>query len=510
MGFLNKEKEKELINNHLQYILKNNIQDECTLVACLWKEPKLYIDYYNIAKNIIKSAIWKLFLEIGNQMSIKEYTILDELSVISFIEKYLPNEIKEKFEKFGGYKTIEVAIEVVDTNNIVPIIENLKKSAIVYNYINKISLTEERIEKLLKLDKAEDILNFFEIKIDEISLNISSEGDKTKKVNNLLDNIDDMIEESDSGMNRGLPIVNSPILDYELSGLCLGCTYLIAGQSGVGKSTLTQELLLCSLIEQEEAGVFFLNEQDLKKWQQQCLTAIINNIVLKNKNVRFNAKRWRQGKFTEIEKQWIYNAKEILQAKLNSNLIIIEELNYYSVTEVKKAIKKYAQRGIKYFCIDTFKLGADYDGKAQPYLVLQQDMRELDDLVKPSNLNVFLWVNLQLDKSSMIKRYLSRMDIGMSKNVVDVATVVLLIRNVHNDEKKGQKNAISILNPIKNNDEYLFSSGETKEIEDGHYNVIFLDKNRNGESGSYQIICKQNLGTLEYQEIGITDIPFGT
>ena len=37
-----------------------------------------------------------------------------------------------------------------------------------------------------------------------------------------------------------------------------------------------------------------------------------------------------------------------------------------------------------------------------------------------------------------------------------------------------------------------------------------IDKNRNGESGSYQIVCKQNLGTLEYKEVGVTDIPFGT
>ena len=506
---MSKEKEKELIQEQIQYILQNNIQNECSLVAILWKKPELYLEYYNLAKEIIKSKIWKFYLEIGNRMYSKGYNIFDELSVNTFIDN-LQKEAIEEFNKNGGYDTISTPMEVIDTNNIMPIIEDLKKSAIVYNFITKLSLNQDRIDKLLELDNAERISDFLDIKLDEISLNISKSDDNTKKVNNLLDNIEIMIEEADSGMNIGLPILNSPILNYELSGLCLGCIYLVGGQSGVGKSTLTQELYLCSLLEQGEAGVFFLNEQDLKKWQQQALTSIINNIVLKEKNDRFNAKRWRQGKFTEQEKIWIYEAKSILEQKMKDNLIIIEELNYYSIKEIKKAIKKYAKRGIKYFCVDTFKLGSDYDGKSQPYLALQQDMRELDDLVKPSNLNVCLWVTLQLDKSSMIKRYLSRMDIGMSKNVVDVATVVLLIRNLHNDEYEGQKNKIKVINPIKTNDEYLYKSGSDVIIENGHHNIIFIDKNRNGESGSYQIVCKQNLGTLEYKEVGVTDIPFGT
>lgn len=498
--------EKELLKEKKLIILEKSKVYECSLVAMFWKDSELYFEKYDIVKRLIKTKIWKFYFKLGNKAVCNGVKILDEISIYTYLQNF--DDLKKEFENFGGYNVIENAIDVVNLKNIDSCIENLKKYSIVYDFINDMTITKDRMEKLLELDNVEDISNFFDIKLDKIKAIVQTE-DNYKTVGKLNDDLDGVIQRGNEGINVGLPLKKSPILSQEICGLRLGELVLFGGFSGSGKTSFTQEIYLSSMWETQESCVIFLNEQTREKWKQQFLTWIINNIILKDNNKKFKSKRWREGKFSQEELDWLYKAKEMLEEKINDNSIIIEELNCYISDDVRKAIKKYAKLGIKYFAIDTFKISGDYQNNNATWFNMQEDMRKYADLIKESNLNVNLWVTLQLEKSSITYRYITDSNIGMSKNIVDVADTVILMRNIRNDEYEKGRNKIKVVNPI-NLDHY--KSGNEVELTDEteNYNIIFIDKNRNGRSKTFQIVAKNNLGTLEYEEVGITSIPFGT
>lgn len=493
--------DKQYILTLRNKILDKSISIECNIVATLWKNPDLYLEYSNeIESNMFKSDIWKLYFNIGNGMAKKGFRHIDEISVITYVDD--KPDMKEKFNSFGGYSKIDLIIDNVNEGNLQAHIETLKKYSAIYDYVTKLSMTEAGIEKLISFDSVDDIYNFLSIKVNDVFKNSSITGSRSGKIT---DNLDDLIANADKGINKGLPF-NSPILSDEIGGLMDGQIILVGGLSGTGKTTFTQELHLGAMWERQESTVYILNEQPKEKWQQQFLTWIINNkIIDKNSHERFSSKRWRDGHFTEKEKEWLYKAKQMLEDKIQDNLIIIEELETYSQKNAEKIIKRYAHLGVKYFVLDTFKVDADHQGELF-WFSMQESMRKFDDLVKPTNLNVNLWVTLQLEKGAVLKRYLTGNNIGMSRNVVDVASVALLMRRVRNDEYKGGKNELKVLKPFSKD---CMTSGEEVELNPNkQYVVIFIEKNRSGSSQEYQIVAENNLGTLEYKEVGITSIAF--
>lgn len=502
----NIEIEQNLIKTKLEKILEKSMVYECQIVATLWKEPDLYFEKYDLIKRIVKSKVWKFYLELGNKIVCNGAKVIDEITIYTYLQNR--DEDKKIFESFGGYNEIEVVISSVQTENIEVFIDTLKKFSIAYDFISKLTITENRFDKLLSLNSAEDILSFFDIKLDEIRYVIDNEN-SDKNVGKINEGLEEMILQANEGNNIGLPI-NSPILNEEICGLRLGDIILVGGLSGTGKTSFTQEIYLSAIWKHQESVVMFLNEQDIVKWKQQFLTWIINNIILKNSNKKFKTKRWLQGKFTEEEFSWLNKATQLLNEKIDNNLIILEELNFYTAKEVRKSIKKYAKLGIKYFALDTFKVSADYDtSKGAFWFSMQEDLRHFYDLIKPSNLNVSLWITLQLEKGAINHRYMTGANIGMAKNIVDTASVVLLMRNMRNDEYSGKNNKIEVVKPITLD---AYKSGESVILDDEtkKHNIIFIEKNRNGRSQEFQIVARQNLGTLEYEEVGITSIPFGT
>ena len=493
--------DKEYIITLRNKILEKSISIECNVVATFWNNPELYSDYSSeIESGMFKSEMWRLYFSIGEAMYKKGFKYIDEVSVATFLED--KNDMKDKYYSFGGYSKIELVIDLVNESNLQAHMETLKKYSAIFDYVTKLSLTESGVEKLANFDSVDDIYNFLSIKVNDIFRNVSMTGSRTGKIT---DDLDSLIETADKGINKGLQF-GSPILSEEIGGLMDGQIILVGGLSGTGKTTFTQELHLGAMWEREESTVYILNEQPKEKWQQQFLTWIINNKVIpKDSHERFSSKRWRDGHFTEKEKEWLYKAKDLLESKVKDNLIIIEELETYSQKNAEKIIKRYAHLGVKYFVLDTFKVDADHKGDLF-WFSMQESLRRYDDLVKPTNLNVNLWITLQLEKGAVLKRYLTGNNIGMAKNVVDVASVALLMRRVRNDEYKGGKNEIKVIKPFSKE---CRTSGQEVELDPNkQYVIIFIEKNRNGESQTYQIVAEQHLGCLTYTEIGITDIPF--
>lgn len=476
-------------------IRDNTLNIEGVIVGTFWSDPQLYFDYSDLTIDKFKSPIWKFYFGIGRKLAEKDIKSFNSVDV----EVYLNNneKLKSAYDNYGGFETVEVVSNIIDEKNIDSYVKEIIKWDAIYNVVDSFNFKTDDINKIKNLN-IDELYNYFSTVLNNVFINTNDNVNSSK----LNEGLDEIIENADKGLNMGMPY-NSPILSNITKGLCLGQLYLFGGLSGAGKSTFMQDVMLASIWEMGEPCAIMLNEQDHVKWKQQFLTYIINNIVLKDEYDKyFYSSRWLEGSFTEEEFEWINAAKEILLSKENSGMIIFIEFKSYSQKRAERIIKKYSSFGVTKFILDTFKLSTDR-GDEQTWLSLQEDARKFDDLIKPANLNVTLILTLQLQKSSRLLRYLTSDNIGLGKNVIDVASVSLLMRRLWNDEYVGGTHEIKVKRPIEGTDckEEVILDPKKK------YVIIFIEKNRNGISQEYQVVAEQNLGLLKYTEVGICDIP---
>ena len=164
-----------------------------------------------------------------------------------------------------------------------------------------------------------------------------------------------------------------------------------------------------------------------------------------------------------------------------------------------RLIKKYTRLyDVRYFILDTLKLDNDTYSRVNDnsWLQLQQNMVKLYNVIKPSDLNVHVWVTAQMTKTNRRARYLDQSMIGMAKNVTDVVSSLMLVRMLSQSEISG-KNAIKVINPTSGHSEML--------DEDKDYMIVFWDKNRQGQTNR-QVILEVDRGLNIIRDVGKTQI----
>lgn len=481
---------------------------EANIVSCLWKQPELFRDYDKLKLEDFTHNEWKVFYTIGKEIVVKEdKPVLDEFTVGFYLEKH--DKLKEKYIEYGGYNTIESAKAYVQIENLNGYIEELNKWNMIIKLINKgYPITSDKL-KYFKDMTSEEIYDEYEAQLNDIAINVSSQV----KSYNLCEDIDKLLEECDKGVDVGLPI-KPPILNNVIGGNALGNITLLGGLSGIGKTTLSIEWLLPSIFEHDEQIVVMINEEDENKWRKEFLTYIISNIktfidengntvIVNPKKIFFNKKRFREGKFTSDEWEVLRNAQKYLEMKKNNRNVTIIPLEQYSTALVIKIIKKYASLGVNYFILDTFK--HDYKSQnEQIWLQMMQDMVKIYDVIKPVNKNVHIWITFQLSKGSVRQRYMSQDNIGMARNMIDVASTCILVRHLRDDEYPDGKNEVKVYRLEGKNGR---SKIPVKLDKNKHYVIVFIEKNRRGESKQFQIVAENNLGINTYEEVGICNIP---
>jgi replicative DNA helicase len=465
---------------------------EANIVSCFYKSPELLYEFERLKFDDFTWNHWKVFFVIAYEIVIKEKKPhLDELTIGFYNEKH--SKIKSKYDEYGGWKTISTAKEYITINNLDGWVLELYK----WNCLLKLHRKGFSIEKdfdTLKDMTIDEIYHFYEVHLNDIFINV----EKKITSHNLCDGLNELIDECHLGLEIGLPI-KSPMLNETINGCMLGNISLLGACSGAGKTTLTLELLLPTILEKNEKCVMVINEQDEKKLRKEMLAWTINNVL----DIRFNKTRLRQGKFTEDEmNQLRIAAAWLLDKKENKNITIIP-LQSYNVKLMKKIINKYSALGVNYFILDTFKVGDDSEVQFM-WQNLMQDMRKLYDTIKPSNKNVHLWCTLQLRKDKYASRYLTMEHIGQSKSVIDVASTVLLLRQVRDDEKHEGKNELRVWKPEGVN---MKTKIPVVLHKNKSYCIIFTEKNREGQSGQFQIVAEFNMSQNLYKEVGLTIVP---
>lgn len=497
MKFIAEEKitpvEKEKLNI-LKKIVDRKISAEANVVSILYKKPELF-NNTDITRDSFSSNIWRVFFVIASAVyKTEDKAKLDDITIGFYLEKH--EKLKEKYIEYGGYKTIDTAKKYVDVSNFDGYVKELKKWDAVYNLCNRLNIFID--------DKK--LSEFSDMTIDEIAdeynclMNdtfINAEGDIVTY--GISTGIDDLIDELDQGMAVGLPYHNMPILTNETGGQYMGSITLVGGLSNVGKSAFLRNTVIPSIIEHDERIVIMLNEDGLKKWQREFLVYVANNIL----DIDMQKQTVRDGNYTEEFKDSLRKAAQWIKEKDKDKTIIILPFKRYKTANVIKVINKYSAMGVKYFALDTYKMDADSTNE-QSWLQMQQNMVEINDVVKPESKNLHILITFQLSKGSSMQRYYTQDNIGMAKNIVDPASTCLMIRTMFDDEKPGGKRALKVLRREGINKR---SEVPVKLDPKKHYQIIFIVKNREGSANQYQIVIEHDLSRNILKEIGYTTVP---
>ena len=457
---------------------------EINIVSSLWSNPQLYITYDELNINKFGFNKAKVFFEIGKDIVVKEGKELEPITVDMYLSKH--DKLKEKYVEYGGHDIFEVS-EYVNNNNTQSYINDLNKYVVLMDMLKEGFPVAENFSDYMDMT-TEEIYQEQEVLLNHIFANVEmNDRDVVKGVSFEIDNL---IEELDSGSRVGLPFYNMPLYNRETMGLNMGNLYLVAGFSGSGKSSLIRNAMLPSIIEYDEKALMIINEEDLSAVQQNLLVFVANNIYKKplQKYVL------NRGNFTPEIKELLFNCANWI--KEHDDKIKVLALSSYNCDNVVKIIKKYAHLGFKYFILDTFKQSSN--AKKDMWASMMEDSIKLYDLIKPANLNVCLVITAQLKKSASRNKELTQGDLGLSTNVIDVCSMAFFTRKLRTEElPKGSSELKVFKKEGKSGKTHVpVTLDETK-----HYIVGSFMKNRFG-SCDLSIVFEHDLSRNIINEVG--------
>ena len=464
---------------------------EANVVAILYKNPDEIFNT-NLTIDDFSNNEWRVFFQIAYDLVyVEKKSVLDDITVGFYLEKH--PRLKEKYLEYGGYNTISRAKEYVQVENLDGYIADIRKWKAVIQLCKRGFPVKDHLSEYADMT-AEQIYNNFEAYLNHIFVNI----DFDIKSYDICDGIHELIDTLDKGNAIGLPYYDMPILSKETGGQYAGSITLLGGLSNAGKSTVARSTTIPSIIKNNEKIVIMVNEDSVQKWQREMLVWICNNIL------KFDIQKHvvRDGNYSDEVKKQLHKAADWLSEKTQNHMITIIPFLQYQTSKAIKEIRKYAAMGVKYFMLDTFKMDAGKVG-ANSWLEMQQAMVSIKDVIKAEALNVHILITFQLEKGSSVMRYYTQNNIGMAKNVVDVASTCIMIRDIFEDEYPNEKRPIKVYRLEGKN-------GETKVEQPinpkKHYQIFFIVKNQEGAANKFQIVAEHDKSRNIINEIGITNI----
>ncbi len=466
---------------------------EANIVSIFYKKPELMYDYQLKLEDFSENT-WRVYWQIAYDIIVKEKkSVLDDITVGLYLEKH--SKLKQKYDEYGGYDTIDKATEYIKTSNISGYVNELKKWETVIRMIASGFPVTDRIKEFVDMS-LDEIYKEYDALLNHIFIN----AEEDIMSYSLSDGIYDLIEQLNEGIAVGLPYDNMPTLTKETGGQLPGNITLVGGLSNMGKTTLTRTMLIPSAVKYGERLVILVNEEGKAKWQRELIVWVANNIY-KTDLQKFVV---RDGKFSDEVKELLYKCADWIAEKSENNMLTIIPFARYETQKAIRVIKKYASLGVKYFILDTYK--ADAGSRSdRMWLDMQQNMVDIYDTVKAEGgKNVHITITFQLAKSSARQRFYSQDNIGMAKSIIDPASTCLMLRDVFEDEYTGERNALKVYRLDGKNNK---SKIPVKLDHDKHYQLIFIVKNREGAANNIQIVCEHDMSRNLLKEVGFTSVP---
>lgn len=478
---------------------------EAIFIGYLWNSPSLYGKYktHKITKETFTEATWYYYYYIGKEMFDNGIRSFDDVTTYSFLTSR-PQETGRKsyfeyYNEYGGYGTIEeVKAECdEDKGNDEYHFSEVQKYESLRNLQKQglIDTSNEKLVTTLANMNLKQMQSFFQFKHKESFSHVNS-GEVIEY--NLIDNLDETIDQLEAGEDAGIPLYDSPRLNKKINGQKLGNLIYLVLPSGVGKSSLITEKGVLGLIEKNEKGIVFANEEGVKRWRTRLLVTVAARIL--NKPIPRDTVN--RGGFSKQIKDTLKEAAVWLQEH-RPDFIKFIQLKKYRIEDVINRIELYRPLGYKHIYFDTFK--PDMSQNIDRWLAFSNSAQELYDCIKEESNNCSTIATVQL-KIGKEFRYLDLDCIGKSPEIVEVAAVVLAGRLVFADEYEGQKNALNAYNWEKDSGFGGWHKKPYRLDPEKKYLILFLPKNREG-SEDEQIIFEVNYDFNTWKEVALVVVP---
>ncbi|MDF2503878.1 DnaB-like helicase C-terminal domain-containing protein [Clostridium sp.] len=505
-----------------KYEIPQNLQDdvyisESYLVGLFWSNPDLYIHYdkEKITHKTFGNRIWKFYFYLGTKLCEKNIKIFDDITIEDFLST--KEKLSEEYESYGGYNTINEIMEEVKNrkDNFDGFYSIVKK----YNLLRELYLLlgEQILTKTDKYDykllSSEQISTYWQDKLNSVLLLTDSKIEEY----NLLEGLDELINELNETPDVGLPFNNSFSMTSMTNGWDYGHMYMISGFSGTGKTSITLNKIILSCIKNKEKLLIIANEMGIKDYQKLLLVTLIGNDLYEwlkeNKLKGFHRQNIDKGNFTEEDFKKLRKASEIAKKMVDNQLDLIKfvPLDVYTINNVERVLRYYANRGYRRVIIDTAK---PTEGNKERWVQFVEDFEKLDKLTRAEGggLNLSLWTTVQAGDGYIHERFLNYDCLGDAKKIKNVASVVWHLRTVWNDEYEGGSHEITCYKYSQNPNTpkgYELEEFKLKKNNAFQYMLLFTSKNRRGqtnETGLDVLVFKTSLNSNSWREIGWTKI----
>lgn len=466
----------------IKEIKDKKMSAESSVVLNIYKNTELYFDS-DLTVDSFSSKVWRFYYAIAQKLILEGKRVLDDVTVGLYMETR-KQSMKDLYEQYGGYETIQQGMEFVKDENFQSYENEIVKANTIIKLMKNgfdVLSDENKNHSSMSL---EDIESYWETKMSSIF----AETIIDEKIVDLKKGMMDVIDQANEGVHRGFPY-HSPMLNKFANGQPLGNITMLSAGSGVGKTFFTIAQVMPTIIEYEETLCIMANEEDEDKWKTAILIYVVNNVLEES----FNKSRMNEGSFTKEEYEILSKGADWIEEKIKDDTIRFVNFSSFSMKKAIKIIKKEkAIKGVKYFLLDTLKMDSDSKADSQVWLALQMNMVKLYDVIKKANLNVHVFVTYQLGKSSLKNRFLDQSSLGMSKNVVDVCSTVMIIRKALESEKEDGSN------------EVLYERGGVKRPlkKDKEYFILFFAKNR-ANTTSKQLVYEVDMGRNIVKDTGL-------
>ncbi len=465
---------------------------ESNFIFSLYTDLELFDDLdTEITVDYFETEEGKLYFSMLSNMRKQNYKQIDEVSV----ENYLTNKpsTRELYDKYGGFSTISELKNIVNINNFPKYKDDLLKNNILKKLKNIGFNTSDK--KFLEMSTF-DLYNYYEHQLNEVFINVENDVEIED-----FSITDDYISLRNKGEGIGVSFAKVlPRLNADIKGLSTKSVNIIAAASGIGKSSIIFGGFILPIIQQGVKVCLISNEQNINEFRDIMITSVM---FREFKYYKLTREKIRAGKYTDEELSMINKAKEYINLNYAPYLKFVKMYSY-STIKTQKVIKKLAREGVQHFFYDTFKAE---DASANNYA------GELVELSKmffnmADKLDIHVTITMQVAQYMTNQRYLTPNVLSNSKQVVEVASTVMLIRKVWNDEYSEEKYDLKPFNLMKDaNGNYIKDDSGHGVHEmfslnpDDRNLLLFLAKNRNGVDDRVYVI-KHIANYNVFQELG--------
>lgn len=466
---------------------------EASFIFCLWKQPDLYSDYGALNDNndeTIKTEDGTFYYSLGKQLYKQGFKAFDNVSVYTFLED--KPTVKKHFEKLGGYKTVEELRSLVDVENTDAYFDQIAKMNTLMMLHDKGFNVLDNVKKLMKMTNQE-VYDYYDYLLNSISLNTGHDS----VIEDLV--IDQAyIDKCDAGEEMGLNYGKvCHILNYLTMGLPLGEMTMIGGHSGAGKSSFIFECIVLPLVEQGIKVAIISNEQKIHSFQQLLLVHILTQDL---DYWELTRKKIKMGHFTDSQKEMLELARQISAEKYPN--IKFVKLFDTDMAKTKKIIRKLAKLGYQAAIYDTLKVEDTFDRSTWEQLLIQS--RQLFQLGSKENIAVV--TTFQIALSTLNKRWLDAGCLSNGKQVKEVYSEMIYLRQLWDDEYTGEKHDCKAYRLKRDANGKLTKVKEMITLDkDKKYLVAFLDKTRNDED-KQTVLYEWNGRFNKWTELGYCTI----